>query len=277
MPKVIGVRFKEAGKIFTFMPTIENLKKGTKVVVETSRGKEIGFIATDVYEEVEEKLVLPLVGISRVATEKDLKRMDELMQKRPNVMEETEKLVKKYNLDMKVVDASFTLDGQKVIIDFVCEDRVDFRDLVKDLASVLKLRIELRQIGIRDQAKVVGGIGECGRECCCKKYLNDFDKVSIKMAKTQGLSLNTSKISGICGRLMCCLAYENEYYSEINAKMPKLNSKVSTKDGEGIVVYNNLLKQIVSVKFVNDDSVKIVEYPLSEVRFTKNENNNPKK
>lgn len=277
MPKVIGVRFKEAGKIFTFMPTIENLKKDTKVVVETSRGKEIGFIATDVYEEVEEKLVLPLVGISRVATEKDLKRMDELMQKRPNVMEETEKLVKKYNLDMKVVDASFTLDGQKVIIDFVCEDRVDFRDLVKDLASVLKLRIELRQIGIRDQAKVVGGIGECGRECCCKKYLNDFDKVSIKMAKTQGLSLNTSKISGICGRLMCCLAYENEYYSEINAKMPKLNSKVSTKDGEGIVVYNNLLKQIVSVKFVNDDSVKIVEYPLSEVRFTKNENNNPKK
>lgn len=277
MPKVIGVRFKEAGKIFTFMPTIENLKKGTKVVVETSRGKEIGFIATDVYDEAEEKLVLPLVGISRVATEKDLKRMDELMQKRPNVMEETEKLVKKYNLDMKVVDASFTLDGQKVIIDFVCEDRVDFRDLVKDLASVLKLRIELRQIGIRDQAKVVGGIGECGRECCCKKYLNDFDKVSIKMAKTQGLSLNTSKISGICGRLMCCLAYENEYYSEINAKMPKLNSKVSTKDGEGIVVYNNLLKQIVSVKFVNDDSVKIVEYPLSEVRFTKNENNNPKK
>lgn len=277
MPKVIGVRFKEAGKIFTFMPTIENLEKGTKVVVETSRGKEIGFIATDVYDEAEEKLVLPLVGISRVATEKDLKRMDELMQKRPNVMEETEKLVKKYNLDMKVVDASFTLDGQKVIIDFVCEDRVDFRDLVKDLASVLKLRIELRQIGIRDQAKVVGGIGECGRECCCKKYLNDFDKVSIKMAKTQGLSLNTSKISGICGRLMCCLAYENEYYSEINAKMPKLNSKVSTKDGEGIVVYNNLLKQIVSVKFVNDDSVKIVEYPLSEVRFTKNENNNPKK
>ena len=277
MPKVIGVRFKEAGKIFTFMPTIENLKKGTKVVVETSRGKEIGFIATDVYEEAEEKLVLPLVGISRVATEKDLKRMDELMQKRSNVMEETEKLVKKYNLDMKVVDASFTLDGQKVIIDFVCEDRVDFRDLVKDLASVLKLRIELRQIGIRDQAKVVGGIGECGRECCCKKYLNDFDKVSIKMAKTQGLSLNTSKISGICGRLMCCLAYENEYYSEINAKMPKLNSKVSTKDGEGIVVYNNLLKQTVSVKFVNDDSVKIVEYPLSEVRFTKNENNNPKK
>lgn len=277
MPKVIGVRFKEGGKIFTFMPTIENLEKGAKVVVETARGKEVGFVATDVYEEAEEKLVLPLAPILRVATEKDLSKMDELNKKRPKVISETTKLVNKYNLDMKIVDANFTLDGQKVIIDFVCEDRVDFRDLVKELAGVLKLRIELRQIGIRDQAKIVGGIGECGRECCCKKYLNDFDKVSIKMAKTQGLSLNTSKISGICGRLMCCLAYENDYYSEISAKMPKLNSKVITKDGEGIAVYNNLLKQTVSVKFVNDDSVKIEEYPLTEIKLKndniKNENN----
>lgn len=280
MPKVIGVRFKEGGKIFTFMPTIENLEKGAKVVVETARGKEVGVVATDVYEEVEEKLVLPLAPILRVATEKDLSKMDELNKKRPKVISETTKLVNKYNLDMKIVDANFTLDGQKVIIDFVCEDRVDFRDLVKELAGVLKLRIELRQIGIRDQAKVVGGIGECGRECCCKKYLNDFDKVSIKMAKTQGLSLNTSKISGICGRLMCCLAYENDYYSEISAKMPKLNSKVITKDGEGIAVYNNLLKQTVSVKFVNDDSVKIEEYPLKEIKLKndniKNENNSKK-
>lgn len=277
MPKVIGVRFKEGGKMFTFMPTIENLEKGAKVVVETARGKEVGFVATDVYEEAEEKLVLPLAPILRVATEKDLSKMDELNKKRPKVISETTKLVNKYNLDMKIVDANFTLDGQKVIIDFVCEDRVDFRDLVKELAGVLKLRIELRQIGIRDQAKIVGGIGECGRECCCKKYLNDFDKVSIKMAKTQGLSLNTSKISGICGRLMCCLAYENDYYSEISAKMPKLNSKVITKDGEGIAVYNNLLKQTVSVKFVNDDSVKIEEYPLKEIKLKndniKNENN----
>lgn len=277
MPKVIGVRFKEGGKIFTFMPTIENLEKGTKVVVETARGKEVGFVATDVYEEAEEKLVLPLAPILRVATEKDLSKMDELNKKRSKVISETTKLVNKYNLDMKIVDANFTLDGQKVIIDFVCEDRVDFRDLVKELAGVLKLRIELRQIGIRDQAKIVGGIGECGRECCCKKYLNDFDKVSIKMAKTQGLSLNTSKISGICGRLMCCLAYENDYYSEISAKMPKLNSKVITKDGEGVAVYNNLLKQTVSVKFVNDDSVKIEEYPLKEIKLKndniKNENN----
>jgi len=278
MPKVIGVKFKDGGKIFTFMPTVEGLEKGMAVVVETSRGKEVGYIATNVYEEDDEKLVLPLAPILRIATEKDLNKIAELNKKRPKVMEETEKLVKKYNLDMKVVDVSFTLDGQKVIIDFVCEDRVDFRDLVKDLANILKSRIELRQIGIRDQAKLVGGIGECGKECCCKQYLNDFDKVSIKMAKTQGLSLNTSKISGVCGRLMCCLAYENDYYSEISAKMPKLNSKVSTKDGEGTVVYNNLLKQTVTVKYVNDDSVKIEEYPLAEIKMDgKNEKQHPKK
>lgn len=265
MPKVVGVKFNNSGKLYYFMPCDEQLEKGMQVVVETARGKEIGMLATGVYEEDENNLVLPLTQVVRVATEKDLSKMAELNKKREWVFAETEKVVKKYNLDMKIVDACFTLDGQKVIIDFVCEDRVDFREMVKDLASSLKMRIELRQIGIRDQAKIVGGIGECGKECCCKQYLNDFDKVSIKMAKNQGLSLNTSKISGICGRLMCCLAYENDYYSEISAKMPKLNAKVKTKDGEGTVVFNNLLKQLVSVKFINDDSVKIVEYPLSEV------------
>ena len=204
--------------------------------------------------------------VVRVATDKDLKKIAELNNRKPEVFEKTNALIKKYNLDMKLVDVDFTLDGQKVVIDFVCEDRVDFRDLVKDLASQLKLRIELRQIGIRDQAKAVGGLGVCGKECCCSQFLNDFDKVSIKMAKIQGLSLNTAKISGVCGRLMCCLSFENDYYAEVSAKMPKINSKVITKDGEGVVVYNNLLKQLVSVKFVNDDSVKINEYPLSEIK-----------
>lgn len=267
MPKVVGVKYKENGRIFTFRPLEEELKIGTKVIVETSRGKELGIVATASYEEVEEKLVLPLMPIVRVATEKDIKKASELNENKPKVMAKTNELIKKHNLDMKLVDVNFTLDGQKVVIDFVCEDRVDFRDLVKELASQLKLRIELRQIGIRDQAKAVGGLGICGKECCCSQYLNDFDKVSIKMAKVQGLSLNTSKISGVCGRLMCCLSYENEYYSEVSAKMPKLNSKVITKDGEGVVVYNNLLKEIVSVKFVNDDSIKINEYPLSEIKF----------
>ena len=266
MPKVVGVKYKEGGRIFTFRPLQEDLEIGTKVIVETSRGKELGIIATESYEEVEEKLVLPLMPVVRVATDKDIKKLNELNERKPEVFEKTNALIKKYNLDMKLVDVDFTLDGQKVVIDFVCEDRVDFRDLVKDLASQLKLRIELRQIGIRDQAKAVGGLGICGKECCCRQFLNDFDKVSIKMAKVQGLSLNTQKISGVCGRLMCCLSYENEYYSEVSAKMPKINSKVITKDGEGVVVYNNLLKQLVSVKFVNDDSVKVNEYPVSEIK-----------
>lgn len=266
MPKVVGIKYKENGKIFTFRPLPEELEVGTKVVVETSRGKELGIVATASYEEDEEKLVLPLMPVVRVATEKDLNKVKELNERKPEVFEKTNELIKKHNLDMKLVDVDFTLDGQKVVIDFVCEDRVDFRDLVKELASQLKLRIELRQIGIRDQAKAVGGLGVCGKECCCSQFLNDFDKVSIKMAKVQGLSLNTQKISGVCGRLMCCLSYENEYYSEVSAKMPKINSKVITKDGEGVVVYNNLLKQLVSVKFTSDDSVKINEYPLSEIK-----------
>ena len=267
MPKVVGVKYKKNGRIYTFRPLEEELEIGTKVVVESSRGKEIAIIATLPYEEDEDKLVLPIMPVVRVATDKDIEKMEELDKNKHNVFEKTNELIKKHNLDMKLVDVNFTLDGQKVVIDFVCEDRVDFRDLVKDLASQLKLRIELRQIGIRDQAKAVGGLGVCGKECCCSQYLNDFDKVSIKMAKVQGLSLNTAKISGVCGRLMCCLSYENDFYTEINAKMPKLNSKVVTKDGEGTVVYNNLLKERVSVKFVNDDSIKINEYPLSEISF----------
>ena len=242
---------------------------GTKVVVETSRGNEVGFIATQPYLEDEDNIVQPLMSVVRVANEDDLKKLEELDKKKSEIINKTSDLVKKHKLDMKVVDIEFTLDSQKVIIDFVSEERVDFRDLFKELAGILKQRIELRQIGVRDQAKIVGGIGSCGKECCCKQYLNDFDKVSIKMAKTQGLSLNTTKISGICGRLMCCLAYENEYYSEINAKMPKLNSKVKTKDGEGTVIYNNLLKQKVTVKFVNDGDIKIQEYPLEEITMEK--------
>jgi cell fate regulator YaaT (PSP1 superfamily) len=174
-----------------------------------------------------------------------------------------------------LVDVSFTLEGNKVVISYVCEDRVDFRELVKDLASQLKVRVELRQIGIRDQAKMVGGIGFCGKECCCKKYLNDFDKVSIKMAKTQGLSLNPTKISGICGRLMCCLAYENEFYSEISVKMPKINSRIKTKDGIGTNIYNNLLKQKVTVKIEKDNDITITEYDLADIEILPKLNQQP--
>ena len=277
MPKVIGVKFKENGKIFNFSPLKERVEIGQKVVVETSRGLELGTVVTEVFEEKEEKLVLPLMPVIRVATNKDLEKLKEINDKKEQILNTTNSLIKKYKLDMKIVDIDLTLDLQKVIINFVCEDRVDFRDLVKDLAATLKQRIELRQIGIRDQAKVVGGIGNCGKEVCCKQFLNDFDKVSIKMAKTQNLSLNPTKISGVCGRLMCCLAYENEFYSEMSQKMPKVNTEVQTKDGVGTVIYNNLIKGKVTVKFVTENDTKIAEYDLSEIHKAKkpeNFNNN---
>ena len=256
----VGVRFVKGGKIFAVNSSIE-VELGDFVVVDTIRGLEIAEVCKLVdnasKEEINELL--------RVATKEDLDKQAELKKNSSKVIKITNDLIKKYKLEMKLVDVSFILDGGKVIINYICEDRVDFRELVKDLASQLKLRIELRQIGIRDQAKIIGGIGFCGKECCCKQYLNDFDKVSIKMAKTQGLSLNPTKISGICGRLMCCLSYENEFYSEISTKMPKLNSRVKTKDGVGTVIYNNLLKQKITVKIENENDIKILEYGIEDI------------
>ena len=258
----IGIKFMQGGRVFAIDDNNLDLNVGDTVVVESIRGVEIAYVteplnSTDEQEEIKQLL--------RKATASDLNKQEELKKQVPKVTKITNDLINKYNLEMKLVDVSFTLEGSKVIISYVCEDRVDFRELVKDLASQLKLRIELRQIGIRDQAKIIGGIGFCGKECCCKKYLNDFDKVSIKMAKTQGLSLNPTKISGICGRLMCCLAYENDFYAEISTKMPKLNSKVKTKDGIGTVVYNNLLKQKITVKVEKDNDITINEYELTDI------------
>ena len=215
----IGIKFVEGGKVFTLDSQCE-VKLGDRVVVESIRGLELAFVcAPSKKEESQEEIK----NVLRVATQEDLEKEKENEKQYSKIIKITNELIAKYKLEMKLVSVSMTLDGTKAIINYVCEDRVDFRELVKDLASQLKLRIELRQIGIRDQAKIIGGIGFCGKECCCKKYLNDFDKVSIKMAKSQGLSLNPTKISGICGRLMCCLSYENEFYSEISAKMPKKN------------------------------------------------------
>lgn len=256
----IGIKFIDGGRVFPCVCEIPDVQVGNKVVVETIRGLEIGIVCRPVEEESEE-----VKRVIRLVTPADEKTSAELKQKESGVIKITNELISKYSLEMKLVSVSFTLDGSKVIINYICDDRVDFRELVKDLASQLKLRIELRQIGVRDQTKILGGIGMCGKECCCKEYLNDFDKVSIKMAKTQGLSLNPTKISGLCGRLMCCLSYENDFYSEISVKMPKLNSRVKTKDGEGVVVYNNLLKQKVSVRVENDNDIRVCEYDLADI------------
>ena len=257
----VGIKFAEGGRVFGVETDLE-LNNLDTVVVETVRGIELGVVSPLGKKDEPQEEVKSIV---RLATEQDLKTAKDQEKQFPRITKITNDLIDKYKLEMKLVNVSLTLDGTKVIINYVCEDRVDFRDLVKDLASQLKLRIELRQIGIRDQAKIIGGIGFCGKECCCKKYLNDFDKVSIKMAKAQGLSLNPTKISGICGRLMCCLAYENEFYADISAKMPKLNSRVKTKDGIGIAVYNNLLKQKVTVKIDAGNEIRVAEYDLNEI------------
>lgn len=267
MSEIISIKFNASNKLHYIKKPNINLNKGTKIIVTTTRGKEIA-IVDNIDVQVDQNNLSPFVlEFDRIALSDDIEKEKELNSKRNYVIETTINLVRKLQLDMKVVDAEFTIDGQKVIISFVCEDRVDFRDLVKELANILKLRIELKQIGARDQAKVVGGIGCCGQECCCIRYLNDFDKVSVKMAKTQNLSLNPTKISGICGRLMCCLAYENEHYAETQSLMPKVNSKVITPLGEGIVIYNDLLKRICTVKFQADE-VKIEEFPVTDLKIT---------
>lgn len=269
---IIGIKFDDGGRVFN-AETPLSLEIGDGVVVETLRGLELAKVCKPCGEGVSDEVN----SVERKATEKDKAKMAELESQVDDIKKLTNDLIAKYKLDMKLVDVNFTLDGTKVIINYVCEDRVDFRELVKELASNLRARIELRQIGIRDQAKILGGIGFCGKECCCKKYLNDFDKVSIKMAKTQGLSLNPTKISGICGRLMCCLAYENDTYADIAVKMPKLNSKVQTKDGVGSVVYNNILKQIVTVRVEKDGEIKVGEYPLSEIEVLARTQDNTQK
>ena len=243
----------------------DGFELGNKIVCETPNGLQLG----DAVAVCPKKVTGGVAKFIRIANDEDFRKFEKLAKRKSEVLNVTNSLVKKYDLKMKLVDIDFTLDETKVIISFVCEDRVDFRELVKDLASNLKLRIELKQIGIRDQARLVGSIGICGKEVCCRQFLDDFDKVSIKMAKTQGLSLNPTKISGVCGRLMCCLAYENDLYAEISEKMPKLNSTVKTPDGEGTVCYNNLLKQTVTVKITSDNEIKITEYPLDKIEFTK--------
>ena len=273
MPKVVGIKFMKAGKVTTYLSKDIELNVGDKVVVETARGLEMGEVATPSVEVAEvSKDVTPII---RKADDKDFAKLESLKKQESSIVDLCQRLISKYKLDMKLVNIEFTIDGTKVIINYVCEDRVDFRELVKDLASNLKQRIELRQIGIRDQAKVIGAIGICGKECCCKQYLNDFDKVSIKMAKTQNLSLNPTKISGVCGRLMCCLSYENDFYSEIGKSMPKNNSLVSTPDGKGTVMYNNLLKQTVMVKIESDNDIRVVEHKLSDIKVLNRETNQP--
>lgn len=251
MAEVVGVRFKEVGKVYYFDPDGHSLKKGDMVIVETARGVECGEVAMENRDVSEEEIVKPLKKLVRVATDEDIDKVKENKKKEKEAFEICEKKILKHGLDMKLVDIEYTFDNSKILFYFTADGRVDFRELVKDLASVFHTRIELRQIGVRDESKMLGGIGICGRPFCCSSFLGDFQPVTVKMAKEQGLSLNPTKISGTCGRLMCCLKYEQEAYTDLLKHTPKVGAIVNTPEGRGLVVENNLIAGTLKVKLNN--------------------------
>ena len=269
MVTVIGVRFRRAGKIYYFAPNGFDIKLGDNVIVETARGVEYGNVVVAPKEIPEEEIVAPLKEVMRVATKED----DEIEAKNKEKEKEAFKIclekIKKHGLDMKLIDSEYTFDNNKVLFYFTAEGRIDFRELVKDLASVFRTRIELRQIGVRDETKILGGIGSCGRPLCCNTYLTEFIPVSIKMAKEQNLSLNPTKISGVCGRLMCCLKNEEEVYEEINAKLPEVGDTVTTIDGlKGEVHSISVLKQMIRVIVeLENDEKEARDYPVEDLTF----------
>ena len=270
MIKDIGVRFKENGKSYYFNPKDLEIQVGQNVIVETVRGLEFGLVVFNDKEVNEEELANPLKDVVRIATKDDEKRNEMNKEKEKEALKICEEKVLKHNLDMKLVDVEYTFDNSKLLFYFSADGRIDFRELVKDLAAIFRTRIELRQIGVRDEAKLLGGLGHCGREFCCHKFLSDFQPVSIKMAKDQGLSLNPTKISGACGRLMCCLSYEQCGYEEKIKRVPKTGSIVSTPMGEGTVVSSNILKELVKVKLKGkDDNVDLEEFNASDVKIIK--------
>lgn len=248
MTNIVGVRFKSAGKVYYFDPNNFELKMGEHVIVETARGLEFGTVTIETTQIKEEDIVSPLKKVVRIATEEDVKKHEENEKKKKKALSLCQEKINKHGLDMKLIDVEYTFDNNKIIFYFISDGRVDFRELVKDLAAVFRMRIELRQIGVRDEAKMLGGIGSCGRSLCCSSWLSDFEPVSIKMAKVQNLSLNPTKISGICGRLMCCLKYENDIYLELRKGLPDNGEKVKTKEGMGKVVETNILESKVKVR-----------------------------
>ncbi|MBP3941338.1 MAG: stage 0 sporulation family protein [Christensenellaceae bacterium] len=278
MTKIIGVRFGKAGKAYYFDTSGLSLKVGDEVVVETAHGAEIGIVSTPERETENEDPENPYKPVIRKATEKDLQDAQESKQREAEAFETCQQKIEKLGLDMKLINVEYAFDGSKIIFYFTADGRVDFRELVKELAGVFKTRIELRQIGVRDEAKLIGGLGPCGRPVCCSVFLGDFSPVSIKMAKEQNLSLSPTKISGLCGRLMCCLNFENDYYEEVRRILPKNGMDVKTPDGEGIVADSNPLTQKVKVKLsLPDGSIDLREYDNADLKVLKKKKNNDEK
>ena len=267
MATVIGVRFKKAGKVYYFSPGNVWPRPGENVIVETTRGIELGEVVTGAREVADSALVLPLKNVLRKATEADEQIADRNAEREKEAFDLCVKKIALHKLEMKLVDVEYTFDDSKIIFYFTANGRVDFRDLVKDLASVFHMRIELRQIGVRDEAKMLGGLGACGRHICCDAFLSDFQPVSIKMAKEQNISLNPTKISGQCGRLMCCLKYEQDYYEETIKKLPRVGKEIMTPDGVGYVTEISVLKEKVKVRIrTGDDDFEMREYSVDDVR-----------
>lgn len=266
MVMIVGVRFKPAGKVYYFNPDGFELGEGSHVIVETARGLEFGEVTNAPCEVSEASVIKPLKKVVRIANQKDEVRHAENMKKKSGAMAICQTKIDARNLEMKLIDVEYTFDNSKIVFYFTADGRVDFRELVKDLATVFRMRIELRQVGVRDEAKMLGGIGMCGRSLCCHSWLPDFEPVSIKMAKVQGMSLNPTKISGICGRLMCCLKYENESYVELKKGMPNKGERVSTPDGKAVVVDTSILRQDVKVRLIlpPDANTPEGEYNLDE-------------
>ena len=269
MTEIIGVRFKDVGKIYYFSPSGSKIECGNHVIVETARGIECGEVVIANRKVDDKKVIQPLKSIMRIATEKDLETQQKNREKEQEIMKVFTRKISEHKLDMKPIDIDCTFDGSKILFYFTAENRVDFRELVKDLASVYRTRIELRQIGVRDEAKTLGGLGICGRPFCCKTFLGEFQPVSIKMAKEQSLSLNPTKISGTCGRLMCCLKYEQNCYEELLAITPKVGALVETSEGRGIVEDTNLLTGVLKVKLDKNPDAAATAFKREDVKLLK--------
>ncbi len=268
MVKVVGIRFRNAGKIYYFGPGDLDLKAGMHAIVETARGVELGTVMMDIREVSEESVVQPLKPVIRIATEADERIAEKNREKEKEAYRICLEKIAKHNLDMKLVEAEYTFDNNKLLFYFTADGRIDFRELVKDLAAVFRTRIELRQIGVRDETKIMGGYGICGRQLCCHTFLSEFAPVSIKMAKEQNLSLNPTKISGVCGRLMCCLKNEEETYEYLNSRLPNVGDTVTTDDGmKGEVTSVNVLRQIVKVLVEINDEKEVREYHSDQLKF----------
>lgn len=277
MTKVIGVRFRTAGKVYFFDPGKLEIKQGDHVIVETARGIEYGTVIGAPREVEDDNVVQPLKSVLRIANQKDDEQEASNRQKEKDAFKICLEKIRKHGLQMKLIDAEYTFDNNKVLFYFTADGRIDFRELVKDLAAVFKTRIELRQIGVRDETKILGGIGICGRPLCCHTHLSEFAPVSIKMAKEQNLSLNPTKISGVCGRLMCCLKNEEETYEELNKKLPNVGDFVTTDDGlKGEVQSVNVLRQLVKVVVDVGDEKEIQEYRADQLRFKRRHGKNRK-